>query len=86
MVDFLSVVTIRFVFVTEHVKCTMRSYISVFFLLCLTIVTWETLAINFEALPAVTMDYKVKIDAGKEDCYYQFVSPGATFYVSFQVC
>lgn len=33
----------------------------------------------------IILDYKVHIDAGKEDCYYQFVQPGATFYVSFQV-
>lgn len=39
----------------------------------------------YESLPAVAMDYKVHIDPGKEDCYYQFVNPGATFYVSFQV-
>lgn len=31
------------------------------------------------------MDYKVHVDPGKEDCYYQYVNPGATFYVSFQV-
>lgn len=35
--------------------------------------------------PAVAMDYKVHIDAGKEDCYFQYVNPGATFFVSFQV-
>lgn len=39
----------------------------------------------YESLPAVAMDYKVHIDAGKEDCYFQYVQPGATFYVSFQV-
>lgn len=39
----------------------------------------------YETLPAVAMDYKVHIDAGKEDCYFQYVQPGATFYVSFQV-
>lgn len=39
----------------------------------------------YEDLPAVAMDYKVHIDPGKEDCYYQYVNPGATFYVSFQV-
>ncbi|PSN39616.1 hypothetical protein C0J52_13807 [Blattella germanica] len=38
----------------------------------------------YENLPAVAMDYKVHIDPGKEDCYYQYVNPGATFYVSFQ--
>lgn len=40
---------------------------------------------SYENLPAVAMDYKVHIDAGREDCYYQYVNPGATFYVSFQV-
>lgn len=39
----------------------------------------------YENLPAVAMDYKVHIDPGKEDCYYQYVNPSATFYVSFQV-
>lgn len=39
----------------------------------------------YENQPAVAMDYKVHIDAGKEDCYFQYVNTGATFYVSFQV-
>lgn len=39
----------------------------------------------YEDLPAVAMDYKVHIDPAKEDCYFQYVNPGATFYVSFQV-
>lgn len=39
----------------------------------------------YENLPAVAMDYKVHIDPGKEDCYFQYVNSGATFYVSFQV-
>ncbi|CAG2054890.1 unnamed protein product [Timema podura] len=39
----------------------------------------------YESLPAVAMDYKVHIDPGKEDCYFQYVNPSATFYVSFQV-
>ena len=25
------------------------------------------------------------VDAGKEDCYWQYVHPGATLYVSYQV-
>lgn len=45
----------------------------------------ENNALRYENLPAVAMDYKVKIDAGKEDCYYQYVQPGATFYANFQV-
>ncbi|KOX79286.1 Transmembrane emp24 domain-containing protein 6 [Melipona quadrifasciata] len=39
----------------------------------------------YESLPAVALDYKVHIDAGKEDCYFQYVHAGATFYVNFQV-
>ncbi|XP_020299675.1 transmembrane emp24 domain-containing protein 5 [Pseudomyrmex gracilis] len=45
----------------------------------------EANGFSYENLPAVAMDYKVHIDAGKEDCYFQYVNPGATFYVSFQV-
>ncbi|KAL5293243.1 TMED6 family protein [Megaselia abdita] len=39
----------------------------------------------YEDMPAVAMDYKVHIDAGKEDCYFVFCKPGATFYVAFSV-
>lgn len=39
----------------------------------------------YEMLPAVAMDYKVHIDAGKEDCYFQYVQQGSTLYVSFHV-
>ncbi|KAM0733254.1 Transmembrane emp24 domain-containing protein 1 [Formica fusca] len=30
-------------------------------------------------------DYKVHIDAGKEECYYQYVNSGAILYISFQI-
>uniref|UniRef100_A0A2M3ZE76 Putative membrane trafficking protein emp24/gp25l/p24 family n=2 Tax=albitarsis series TaxID=58233 RepID=A0A2M3ZE76_9DIPT len=39
----------------------------------------------YDTLPAVAMDYKVHIDAGKEDCYFQYVRQGSTLYVSFHV-
>ncbi len=39
-----------------------------------------------DAAPGVAMEYKVHVDAAKEDCYYQYVHPGATLYVSYQVC
>lgn len=59
------------------------SFVVLFYTLVYTIaqvtVPW------YENLPAVAMDYKVHIDPGKEDCYYQYVNPSATFYVSFQV-
>lgn len=39
----------------------------------------------FENAPGIAMEYKIHIDAGKEDCYYQNVHPGATIYVNMQV-
>ena len=39
----------------------------------------------YEDAPGIAMDYKIHVDAGKEDCYYQYVHPGATLYVGFQV-
>ncbi|CAH0556150.1 unnamed protein product [Brassicogethes aeneus] len=58
-----------------------------FLILCLpeTNFAQQATAPWYENLPAVAMDYKVHIDPGKEDCYFQYVNPGATFYVSFQV-
>jgi len=35
--------------------------------------------------PGIAMEYKVHVEAGKEDCYWQYVHPGATLYVSYQV-
>lgn len=55
------------------------------FLVIIGLAKCETNKPWYETLPAVAMDYKVHIEAGKEDCYFQFVNPGATFYVSFQV-
>lgn len=66
---------------------TFFYFIILFFILCFFIQTntQETTVPWYENLPAVAMDYKVHIDPGKEDCYYQYVNPGAAFYVSFQV-
>jgi hypothetical protein len=62
---------------------TLVTVLSTF--LFLQICDSETTVPWYESLPAVAMDYKVHIDPGKEDCYFQYVNPGATFYVSFQV-
>merc|ERR1712037_305675 len=35
--------------------------------------------------PGIAMEYKVHVEAGKEDCYWQYVHPWATLYVSYQV-
>jgi len=35
--------------------------------------------------PGICLVFQVHIDAGKEDCYHQYVKAGATFYVSFSV-
>lgn len=39
----------------------------------------------YNDVPGVAMEYKVHIDAGKEDCYWQYVHPQATIYVNMQV-
>ncbi|XP_037089832.1 transmembrane emp24 domain-containing protein 1-like [Pollicipes pollicipes] len=33
--------------------------------------------------PGLAMDYRIWVEAGKEECFYQYVQPGAQFYVSF---
>lgn len=69
---------------TWHVYGSIFVYLFMCFL-CQNVITQGDSRPWYETLPAVAMDYKVHIDAGKEDCYYQYVQPGATFYVSFQV-
>lgn len=75
-------------FLTWHTSLLLSAFILI---CCLTFTTSNdetTQEIHkpwYENLPAVAMDYKVHIDAGKEDCYYQYVQAGATFYVSFSV-
>ena len=36
-------------------------------------------------IPAEAMEYKVHVDPGKEECYFQYTPKGSTIYVSFQV-
>lgn len=69
---------------TWHVYGSIFVYLFMCFV-CQNVITQTDSRPWYESLPAVAMDYKVHIDAGKEDCYYQYVQPGATFYVSFQV-
>lgn len=68
---------------TWHTLCVLTLLFTILSLVGDVLST--TAAPWYENLPAVTMDYKVHIDAGKEDCYYQYVQPGATFYASYQV-
>lgn len=63
----------------------MNSFTFIFISIILFIQNDVFVHSDFSSYPAVVMDYKVKIDGGKEDCYFQFVNPGATFYASFQV-
>ncbi|KAL7647986.1 UNVERIFIED_CONTAM: hypothetical protein RMT77_001602 [Armadillidium vulgare] len=39
----------------------------------------------YDNAPGIAMEYKVHIDPGKEDCYWQYVHPGAAIYVNMQV-
>ena len=41
--------------------------------------------VKFNFTAGLAMDYRVHIDAGKEDCYYQYVDAGATMYTSMSV-
>jgi len=36
-------------------------------------------------VPAIALDYKIHVDAGREDCYYQYIRTGSAVYVQFQV-
>ncbi|XP_050465349.1 transmembrane emp24 domain-containing protein A-like [Cataglyphis hispanica] len=50
------------------------------------ITPFETkISFSYRKLPVIVKKYEVRIDTGKEDCYYQYVNAGANFYVSFQV-
>lgn len=77
---------------TWHIQFTSRTtivFLIIYFVSAIFFIDNVTAQIEkqpwYEALPAVAMDYKVHLPAGKEDCYYQYVQPGATLYVSFQV-
>lgn len=77
---------------TWHIEFTSRTTIFFVLIYLVTAIFWlENVSAQiekqpwYESLPAVAMDYKVHLPAGKEDCYYQYVQQGATLYVSFQV-
>jgi hypothetical protein len=48
-------------------------------------VNHATATFSYDDAPGVAMEYRVFIDGGKEDCYYQYVHPGSSLYVSFWV-
>ncbi|XP_055846565.1 transmembrane emp24 domain-containing protein 1 [Episyrphus balteatus] len=72
-------------FLTWHVTLVLLASLCLFSNLSIKTTAQEIHRPWYENLPAVAMDYKVHLDAGKEDCYHQYVQPGATFYVSFSV-
>jgi len=40
---------------------------------------------NFEDKLGIAYEFKIHIDAGKEDCFYQYIQPSSSLYVAFQV-
>lgn len=72
-------------FLTWHIALVILASFCLFANLSIKTTAQEIHRPWYENLPAVAMDYKVHLDAGKEDCYHQYVQPGATFYVSFSV-
>lgn len=62
------------------------NFVWILFLLLGFVLSQDAGDVNWlDAAPGVAMEYKVHVDAGKEDCYYQYVHEGATLYVSYQV-
>lgn len=65
------------------------------FILRLVVLTFNIFAIcnvygeNIDGLGSSDLgtayEFKIHIDAGKEDCYYQYVDAGSSLYVAFQV-
>lgn len=56
---------------------------AVLLLMCVPPCPSETYTFNQNI--GVAFEFKVHVDAGKEECFGQYVQPGATFYVAFQV-
>jgi len=44
-----------------------------------------TLTETSPTFPAITLDYKIHVDAGKEDCYHQYIMQGSVLFINFQV-
>ena len=42
-------------------------------------------AANFEDKLGIAYEFKIHIDAGREDCFYQYIQQGSSLYVAFQV-
>ncbi|KAG1658778.1 Transmembrane emp24 domain-containing protein 6 [Nymphon striatum] len=42
-------------------------------------------SMDFDTLPGLGYELRIPVEAGKEQCFYQFVQSGSNFYVSFQV-
>jgi hypothetical protein len=42
-------------------------------------------AANFEDKLGIAYEFKIHIDAGREDCFYQFIQQSSSLYVAFQV-
>ncbi|XP_054154298.1 transmembrane emp24 domain-containing protein 6-like [Oppia nitens] len=40
---------------------------------------------NFEDKLGIAYEFKIHIDAGKEDCFYQYIQQSSSLYVAFQV-
>lgn len=53
--------------------------------LCQNVNTEDVKLPWYETIPLVTMDFKVHLEAGKEECFFQYVQKDAAFYVNFQV-
>lgn len=45
----------------------------------------ETYQQHIQQNLGTAFEFKIHMDPGKEDCYWQWIEPGASFYASFHV-
>ena len=41
---------------------------------------------DYDALPGTQHEFKVQVNAGREECFAQKVALGAVFHVQYEVC
>lgn len=63
---------------------TSNTTCSLLILFIISYVSGESFSPDNERL-GVAYEFKVHLDAGKEDCFYQYVRAHSSLYVAFQV-
>lgn len=64
---------------------TWHIYVFVFLFMCSVCQNLKSGDRRIYEPPSVAMEYKIHIDAGQQDCFWQYVQEGATVFFSYQV-